>query len=226
MTVSVLVPFASTNPDRLALLPVVLAQYEAFSWQVIVAGTEGPWCKAEAVARCLTQATGDLLVVADADCLCNGTADAVEAVELGAAWSMPHLNVHRLDPDATDHVLAGRQPNVAMKHTERPYRGKEGGGIVVLPRDTYESVPLDPRFVLWGQEDESLGLALDCLVGDCVRFDHDLFHLWHEPAPRDSRRIGNHEGRLLARRYWHARSQPDDMRALIEEAKTWTPPTS
>ena len=217
MTVSVLIPFHSDDPQRIRCLRHVVDNYKKHHWEVTVAGEPGPWCKAAAVAACLERATGDILVVADADSLCDRTADAVEAVELGAPWSMPHERVHRLTSGATDAVLAGEPPSTSMATVERHYPGKFGGGIVVLARDTYLASPLDHRFIGWGQEDDALGLALDTLAGPCVRLDAPLFHLWHQAPPRATRVKGNDAGWALYRRYAAARRKPDAMRALIDE---------
>lgn len=100
---------------------------------------DGPWCKALALRAALSQVSVDAdstLIVADADVWCDGLAQAVEAVENGAPWAIPHLNVVRLKEDGTEE--------------ERPYPGLEGGGIVVLAREVILSCPPDPRFVGWG----------------------------------------------------------------------------
>lgn len=217
MTVSVLIPFASDDPQRIRCRDHVAHSYSRHRWQVISGGPPGPWCKAAAVAYCLEQTTGDILVIADADSLCDRVADAVEVVELGAPWSMPHERIHRLTMEATNTVLAGEQPSTTMATVERHYPGKFGGGIVVLPRDTYQQIPLDHRFIGWGQEDDALGLALDTLAGPCVRLDAPLFHLWHQAPPRATRVKGNDAGWALYRRYAAARRKPDAMRALIDE---------
>lgn len=219
MTVSVLIPFRSDDPHRVAALGRVATGYLNLGWQVVFGAEPGPWCKASAVTECLRSATGDILVVADADCLCAGTEAAVHAVEDGARWSMPHQRVHRLTPDATARVLAGAAPDLSMATTERPYLATFGGGIVALHRDLYERVPLDPRFVGWGQEDESWAMALDTLAGPCTQLDAPLFHLWHAPAERRTRKIGNEAGRQLHRRYWQAKRDPEVMRSLLEEAR-------
>ena len=144
-----------------------------------------------------------MLVVADADCLTD-IGPAVEAVEAGASWAVPHLMVHRLDQAATEAVYAGADPSATTGRTQRPYKGFAGGGVVAISRVVYGQVPLDPRFEGWGGEDSSWAMALTTLAGPPVRFDADLFHLYHPPPVRMTRRHGSPATRALEIRYKRA----------------------
>lgn len=107
-----------------------------------------------------------------------------------------------------------------MPHSEPSYQGFAGGGITVLPVRTYLDVPLDTRFTGWGGEDEAWALALRALVGPPWRGTAPLWHLWHPPQDRASRRWGSPEARDLYLRYRRAARHPDRMRALIAEGVT------
>lgn len=190
-------------------------------WQV-VAGTCGTksWCKSRAVADGVSRAKADILVVADADVWCDGVTAAVAAVKAGAAWAIPHYRVLRLTKPSTAEVLATghwptrRQPTT---YAQRPYPGRPGGGMVVLTKAAYASVPIDPRFVGWGQEDESWALALGTMLGNSWRGTADLWHLWHEPMVRQSRAIGSAASLALHRRYVRAMRNKPRMSALMGE---------
>lgn len=222
MTAAVLIPFASTEPWRLRARDHVAAHYHRLGLKVAQGGCEGLWRKAVAVDRAARQTTADVLVVADADCLCDGLVEAVAAVEAGAAWAMPHGLVHRLTDQATLDVYAGTPPSATTGRAQRPYMGFAGGGIVVLHRDVWDRVPMDPRFCGWGGEDSSWALALETIVGPPVRFGHALYHLWHPPAPRQMHRWGNPESRALEIRYRRAaRAGRRAMTDLLAEA--WVP---
>lgn len=190
------------------------------SWEVVEGFAGGAWCKAAAVADGLTRASGDVVVVADSDVWCDHTAAAVQRVQQGAAWAVPHRQVWRLDETATRQVAAGAEPaDVANRRTvtERPYDGKVGGGIVVARRDVYDDCPLDERFAGWGHEDTSWGLALETLHGRPVRFNGRLWHLWHPPQPRLNRAVGSETSLQLERRYVAAYRDRRRMRRLIDE---------
>jgi hypothetical protein len=226
--VSVVIPWRPDGDDRLRALAYVLDRLtrEHPTFDVVLGETdhEGPWCKAAAVKAGLARTRGDLVVVHDADVYTTGLAAAVRAVGEGAPWAVPHWHVHRLTAAATARVLTGGPLEGTIgesvhRRLDRPsYVGYAGGGITVLPRATYARVPLDPRFVGWGQEDESWEHALTTLAGSCWRGQADLWHLWHPPQQRMTSRWGNPEGAELGMRYEQARRRPEQMRALIDGA--------
>lgn len=205
----------------------MLAQWGCWhaNWTVTVATLpQGrPWSKAAAVAPAIAASHADLLVIADADVWAGPLDRAARRLEGGAPWVVPHQMVHRLDEQSTAALLErGVHPSHGVT-CEPPYQGVEGGGLVMLPRATYLDVPLDPRFTGWGQEDNAWAIALTYLAGEHVRLAADLWHLWHPPQPRLSRRYGSPQGRALWRAYVRARSDTHQMRALVEEAKCCSP---
>lgn len=212
--VEVIIPFAGDCQWRTRALKYAAGRWP---WPVTVALGRSPWSKGAAVNPAVWNSSADVVLVADADIVCDAR-EAVAAVEAGAAWAIPHRGVHRLTREGTEAVYAGGSWE-AQSLDERAYVGVEGGGVVVARRETLLAVPLDPRFVGWGQEDESWAVALRTMLGDPWRGKEPLIHLWHPPEPRVSRRRGSYEGWALRRRYYKARHSQDSMRALLEEAK-------
>jgi hypothetical protein len=216
----VLVPWRP-SPEREVAWSWVADRYREHhpDWELrLCEGPDGPWCKAAALMPAAAEAEpGQLLVIADADVWCEGILDAVQAVRAGAAWAIPHLMVHRLTAAATSGLCSGAEP-WELETTQAPYQGVAGGGLVVLERETVVEVPLDRRFVGWGQEDQSWAIALACLFGEPWRGTAPLIHLWHPPQPRLTRARGSREGWRLRCRYSAARTRPAQMRALLEEA--------
>lgn len=219
MTVAVLLPFASEEPWRLWARDHVAGWYQDRGFPLFEGSCPAPWRKAVAVDDAACRTDADILVVADADCLCDGVSAAIDAVDAGAPWAVPHNLVHRLDEPATTQLYAGGQPGPGR--TQRPYTGFAGGGIVVLPRSTWHAVPMDPRFEGWGCEDSSWALALEKLTGRPWRGTADLLHLYHPPAPKQLQRWGNHNSRALEIRYrLAARASRRAMADLVAEART------
>jgi hypothetical protein len=232
---AVVVPYRET-PDRAPLLRWVHRQWSRHAdanpdvqfVQFVVAtddphGTR-PWCKAAAVANGVAATDAAVLVVHDADVWCDATMTAVAEVAAGRArWAIPHRDVYRLKTGPTAAVLDGSPvPYERKSCITKPYKGWEGGGIVVLTRDLWQQVPLDPRFVGWGQEDESWALALRTLAGQPWRGTASLVHLWHEPQPRACNEYGSLESHWLAERYVEAAAARDggaSMRALITASR-------
>lgn len=179
----------------------------------------GAWVKARAVMPGIEASGAEVVIVADADVWSDDFAGAVDAVRSGeAAWALPHKAVWRLSQAATDQLLAGADP-VDLDLDERAYLGVRGGGAVVARREALLEVPLDPRFIGWGQEDHSWGMALHVLLGRPWISKAWLLHLWHPPQERFDRRFGSPAGRELWKRYGlAARLGPEAMRDLLKEA--------
>lgn len=221
MTVSVIVPWRGGDPDRERAWAYVRRWWAERhpDWQVVTGDcTDGPWVKALAVADALDRADGDLLVIADADVITDGVGQAVEAVESGAPWAIPHNLLYRLTPASTEAVYGGATPHERMPVAKTPHEGYAGGGITAIPRETYERVPLDPRFVGWGSEDEALALALRTLAGRPWRGTAPMYHLHHEPQARLNRHVGSKSSHALLVRYQYAFKQgPAAMRQILDE---------
>jgi len=214
----VIVPWYGDCPHRLKALEYVKGRYANLGWPVTVAHGSARWVKAEATMPAVRASTADVLVIADADVWTDGLPEAVRAVELGAGWAKPHKLVHRLTAESTDRYIAG-EPWEGLDLDRKSYVGIAGGGYVVAKRETLLDIPLDPRFVGWGQEDESWAVALHLLAGMAYLGRADLIHLWHPPQPRLTDRRGSEESWLLMRRYVNARRNPEAMRDLVAEIK-------
>lgn len=217
--VSVVIPYRGDDGGhRDRALAWVLRRWEAQhpAWQVAIGYCPpGPWRKGIAVADALTRCDGDIVVVADADVWCDGVAAAVDAVATGAPWAIPHNKVRRLTAVATAAVLAGGRPGLGDAVLDEPaYRGLVGGGMVAAPRDVHLDIPMDTRFAGWGQEDEAWAGDLDAVAGPAWRGTADMWHLWHPPQQRESRRWGSPMNRALLREHLVAR-QRGETRALL-----------
>lgn len=212
LSVEVVVPWLPGCLHRTRAFGYVTTRH---TYPVTVAHGSSPWVKANAVMPAVAKSTADILIVADADVWCDPT-EAVEAVRLGAPWAKPHRNVYRLTEESTAAFYEGADYR-DLPLDRDVYRGIAGGGMVVAKRTTLLDIPLDPRFVGWGQEDESWAVALHTVAGQAYLGTEDMIHLWHPPQPRFSRRKGSPEGWRLMRRYVAARRDPDQMRSLLEE---------
>ena len=236
---TIVIPWRGGDPHREAALVHVRAQYgTAFpDWRVRLTPelpADGPWVKADAVAAALDGVTSEVVVVADADVMCDGLPLAVAAVQAGRAWAIPHHAVYRLTPESTALLLGGGPPpDTRLPHSllrgkiAETHKGVAGGGIVVLRRGVWDVCPMDARFRGWGQEDLAGGWALARLFGPPHREAYPMLHLWHPPAERRSRANGSAESMALYRRYRGAYT-PDDVRAILAEqgARPGSPDTT
>lgn len=216
MRVEVIIPWHGGCPHRERALRYVRARH---SHPVTIAEGGEPWIKADALIPAIAASEAETVIIADADCWTDGLDEAVEVVEAGAPWAIPHRGVFRLTAEATARVLAGATLDERQDVEQAPYLGWEGGGFIVARPETLLDVPPDPRFVGWGCEDECWALALNLLAGHRHRVKAPLFHLYHPPQRRMDRRKGSPANWSLLRRYTAARLDPEAMRNLIEESR-------
>lgn len=229
MTVSVLVPWKSADPQRRRIWAYLKMLYTEVEIDLeehleIVEGTyegEGPWIKANAWADALARSTGDVVVFMDADCWIPRLVEAIRLLP-DANWVQADNMILRFTEGATATILNGRSIMEAAAQTspfEDTPRFANAGVGTILRRGDAEAIPLDPRFVGWGWEDNAWADALTTLLGEPTRLpDSVLFHLWHEPQPdKDRTPRGSNPNWQLRRRYARAAHHPMQMKALIDE---------
>lgn len=180
-----------------------------------------PWSKGAAVADGVARASGDVLIIADADSYVSpeGLSGAAQAA-LTTGWAQPHGKVFRLNQATTERLYAGIPG--ARKLARATYEGPLGGGIVAITRAGYETVNgFDVRFLGWGGEDVSFGMAARTLIGFPEVMGVPLTHLWH-PHPAPNLR-GSPESEALVAQYVEALHRPRLMRALVEHREPEPP---
>lgn len=220
MSVEVVVPLRTNGcPYRQKAWEFCRNWWDRYTYSLVIAPGGEPWSKGEAVMPAIAASKAEIVVVCDADVLPNGLEEAVRAVRNGSAWARPHSSVVRLSREGTGAYMAG-EPWNSHPLDRKPYPGLDGGGVVVAPRKTLLEIPMDPRFTGWGNEDWAWGFALTTFLRKPWRGIHPLIHLWHPSEPRDvNRKDGSPENQALWQRYHDARSNPDRMRQLLEEAR-------
>lgn len=225
--VTVVLPFKPDHGPRDRALAFVREWYARHfpAWEIKVGvdNRGGPWSKGAATREALRTAHGRILVVADADCLCDpaALARAVEAVEHGAPWAIPHRLVYRLEERETSEWFADGvdrpmvPPAEATSLMRQPYVGYAGGGMIVVRRDRWAALGGFPsEFVGWGCEDEAIAEVLTTCLGEPVRLDADLVHFWHPKGMRtQSAEYAVNRERL--RPYRRARGDAEAMFALV-----------
>jgi len=173
--------------------------------------------RAEALNRARAAATGDVLLVCDADTTYpRGAFREALALASGGGWTLPERYV-RLDRECSAEWLA-RGPDAPPPadwdgHVEQEYPFANSG-VVALPAEAWDRVGgFDERIRGWGGEDDCMRRALDTLWGEATRVGVAL-HLWH---PRHA--VYNPANFVLADRYAAAVGDPEAMRGLLRERR-------
>ena len=229
----VIIPFRPDSPERSDALGWVKRRWKQRGCVPIISTdrNEHPWCKAAAIDHAIKfLSRGEMpeqIIIGDADCWTDRIGkDTVPLLNEWHDWGTPHRRVVRLSREYTRQIIVNDEwPELDRSNVEEwPYTAlRAAGGVVILKREVWDRVPMDPRFLGWGFEDIAWWYALRTLVGIPWRGKADLFHLWHprqESMDRTERSInGNPANAELAERYIKALHRPVQMQEIVDEAK-------
>lgn len=228
---TVIIPWRAGDAHREAALNRVTDWWREThpDWDVRIGdypSTMGGWCKSLAVISAGPIEDDEIVVMSDADVICEQVDMAIKVITSGRhLWAMPHRTVYRLTEHATASVIdkSWWPTSVPTQRQLQPfilrsYAGYPGGGLVVLTGKVLNRIPMDPRFIGWGQEDHSWSLALSALAGAPWRGRGSLWHLWHPPSQRAYPGIGSPDGLSLWHRYRSA-ANSQAMGDLVSEAR-------
>ncbi len=219
--ISLLVPFRTDNAERERNW-LWLQRY----WQdelpeaEIIVGTDDstPFCKTHAVNSAFSKATGDIIVMLDADCYISGETIRHAAREIRKArllgrhlWFIPYRRFYRLTEGASIR-LTSSDPANPMTFTDPPPPGDldtpggvsfghwYGALIQIMPREAFIAAGgMDERFQGWGGEDISFMHAIDTLYGRHKTINGPAFHVHHPTI----------KGRWMFTRQWEGQDAPE-----------------
>lgn len=233
MTVSVIVPYRSDNGGH---------RDRAFTWVAerwhrgcpefeVMLGTDdggtepGQFNRSLALNRAADAASGDVLVIADADTTCEPSwaLAAVERVRGGAPWVLA-THYAKMSEQETERILAGRV-DVELTTAGAEWVGTNSqSGIVVIERRAFEAVNgFDESFTHWGYEDVAFALALATLVAPAERLPGQVSHLWHPVHPEAHEHANYYPQLRLFEYYLAASASAERMRALVHDHTVMVP---
>lgn len=142
-----------------------------------------------AINRAAEAARGDLLLIADADCLPDSRYPrlAEHAIRNGAQWCLPRF-YRKLSRDSTEGMLAYNPPRpgswlVSDAACEWIGDSVSWAGCPIVHREAFRDAGgYDERIAWWGGDDICFGLTMTTLYGDAVRLE-GITHLWHPDPP-------------------------------------------
>ncbi len=222
MSVSVLIPFRGDGGQRDRIWAWMKRRYELTlpDYELVVSddgATDGPFNEGRAWNRAADLASGDILILGEAETAFNAheIALAVQDVRDRARWCVADSYFMLRESDSD--MLLRMPPDVRIATGDdfaplHSWRRSSVSSPVIVPRHAFELVGgYDERWVGWGWLDKALAAALTTLYAPLERFPGAAFHLWH---PRGPSRDANPE---LSRRYLAAEGDREAMLALIGE---------
>lgn len=234
MNVSVLVPWREEpgNPARQDAWRWIEARWEALTDYEIITGSDSgvPFSKTSAINDAFSRASGDVLILADADTWCTSRlAQACEVAldldRLVIPWASSYRLSAGLSSLVTALPAATPDPWPAEARDTREYNPPPATAamITVISRRAFIEVGgMDSRFRGWGREDTSFALACGVLLGRSIVLPGEAWSLYHHrPRNQEGRRVWSDDvGALnweIAGRYRRAVRNRDAMRALCSE---------
>lgn len=208
--ISAVIPYRPAV-GRVDAYEFVREHLEANVDEVVIADDGGdPFSRGCSINDGVARASGDLLVVCDADLVLP-----VDQLDLGvitvaarSGMCLPFDRYHYLTGAATLEVMAGVQPT---PDTPRQFAMDSSvGGVCVIDRKTFNLVGgFDPSLRGWGGEDYAFWAAVDTLA-EVHRVPGVLYHLWHPTDP-----VRPAENIEVMKSYMAARGDEVRMRELI-----------
>lgn len=187
--ISVLIPWRSSEPERVRAWEFLRPLWEQLDVQLCVAddGLTGPFSVARAINRARRMASGDMLVLYGADHIppdkarLDWIADRLQA----HPWTAVYGSVRIFNPHGTDLIIHGWDPADCFGWTHTTIAMCTG--ILAMRTSVFDDVGgMDERFRGWGAEDSALRFVLRHLHPDGNDTgEGELWSLFHHEAPRD-----------------------------------------
>ncbi len=190
-SLSILFPWRPATTRRQRIFDWVRARYEGIApdAEVIVADSgHVPFSRAASKNKALAEASGDVVLFADADCVPHEdwVGEMVEECSTRKVWAVPKRCTLLLR-GVSDRWLR-QEPGTPLAQMPPVKRERDvdwtgissvGGAVMVSRAGAFMARGYDERFAGWGWEDAAFALALTTVWGAHVKRS-DLFHLWHE----------------------------------------------
>lgn len=190
MKISVLIPFRSTDPQRIRIWNHLRPQWEAADVELVSLPDSddptAPFSFARGANRCRAAATGDVLLVHGADQLLPDAAtwERIRSTMATKPWLWVYDRYQEIDAWPTRWLVEGVPLSQISVELGRTY--DHCYGIYAVRADVWDEVGgLDERLIGWGPEDAIFYETLRVLYPDGVRGQGLMRALWHERAPRD-----------------------------------------
>jgi len=182
-----------------------------------------PFSKSSSINKAANFASGDILIIADADILFDPIQVEAALNNLSSyAWITPFVN--RIELGEKDSMeLISKDPNVDIENISfSDYKITQPGvgSICILKHEAFDIVKgFDERFKGWGGEDCAFEMSLETLCGQRYQPPGSkIWHLYHpQPVTLTYQSPTYPANYALYERYLGANGKVELMKALIDE---------
>ena len=144
-----------------------------------------PFSRGRAINNGVSKATRDILFIMDTDFIFDkGIVEkAVGLIERRQApWIIPFNYVHHVNDELTSEILESPVDFVLCKKDMQVNRHLHQGlgSMCCMLKDDFERIGgFDENVIGWGYEDNVFAHIANTLLGNYVRLDVPILHLWH-----------------------------------------------
>jgi hypothetical protein len=215
--ISIVIPWRDTGPARSRAKDVVVeALTDLLPDAELILADAGRGSFSRAASRNLgvRAAEDGVVVVCDADTIPQRQPllDAIAAAEDGMLH-LPFGECRALSQAGTDQFLDGAVLDECP--TELITVGSQGGVLVMQAKAWLDAGGMDERFIGWGFEDVAFHVSVATLLGEPIRHEGAIHHLWH-PSDIDFFSPTYVANRALCQQYIDAHGDPQAIRRLQE----------
>lgn len=219
VNVSVVIPYRSKgDPWRDKVTAWCLDRWQTLTGATPIVADTGldPFCHASSINHGAREATGQLLVVADADTTVNpSTLAAALDVARSGGWAL----AERYCALTLEQSQVELGLDELVEHPDPEWLGvrKSWAGFLAIDRATFLDLGgYDERIWGWGPDDVAIAAKLETLLAPPTWVPGTVFHMWHERDLADTYGVeGYHAKRDLAEAYLAAKGDPAAMRAVM-----------
>jgi hypothetical protein len=158
-------------------------------------GSPDDFNKPEAINRARARASGDVLLIADADTYPGDVRDMVRLLRTPwkhVPWVLPQ-RYRKLTREGTQAMLYGRGA-LDAEWIEWEGNGVSWSAGVVCRAEDFDTVGgYDERFASWGADDVAFALTMNALVGPVERHPCSSLHYWHPGAEGRAQTPAQHD---------------------------------
>jgi hypothetical protein len=183
-------------------------------------GSPDDFNKPAAINRAREKASGDVLLIGDADTYPGDLRAMVRLLETPwkrVPWVLPERYV-KLTREATHDALYG--PPRAFTEADYEWVGRGvswSAGVVVRAADFDDVGGYDERFSRWGADDVAFAMIMQTLIGPVERHPCACYHHWHPGAEGRAQSQEQHD--LMYRYLEAAQLAPELAPAAIRKVR-------
>jgi len=184
---SIVIPFKSGDLIRQTLFDFVYNRLKKLytDAEIVIGEYDGePFSRGRAINNGVSKASNENIFICDSDFifLPKLVDDALGLIDR-VPWIIPYSKAYNLDEETTGNIII-KNEDFDLYNTPligRPQSHLGLGSMCFIKRDKFDLIGgFDENLVGWGYEDNVFSHIADTVLGEHVRIENKIFHLFHQ----------------------------------------------